>query len=52
MGFCYEELGRYEEAAALWSELAAELTARGLTVEAEFPAGQAKQCQRRQDGRQ
>ena len=52
MGFCYEELGRYEEAAALWSELAAELTARGLPVEAEFPARQAKQCQRRQDGRQ
>ena len=51
MGFCYEELGRYEEACGLWSELAAELTGRGLTVEAEFPARQAKLCREKMNGK-
>ncbi len=44
MAFCYEELGRYEDACRIWTELAAELTGRGLTVEAEFPTRQAKLC--------
>ena len=49
MGFCCEELGRYEDAEGIWKELAAELTGRGLTVEAEFPARQAKQCREKAD---
>lgn len=44
MAFCYEELEQYEDAERTWTGLAAELTGRGLMVEAEFPARQAKLC--------
>lgn len=49
MAFCCEELGRYEDAERIWTGLAVELTGRGLTVEAQFPARQAAAC--RQKGR-
>ena len=52
MAFCCEELGRYEDAERIWTGLAAELTGRGLTVEAEFPARQAKLCREKMGRKQ
>lgn len=47
MGFCYEELGQYGEAYAVWTELVKELDCRGLAVERAFPAGQAESCRKK-----
>lgn len=44
MGLCYEELGRYDEAYKVWTELTKELDRRGLVIEREFPAKQAEGC--------
>lgn len=44
MGFCHEELGRWQEAHRVWSELTRELDRRGLVIERQFPAAQADRC--------
>lgn len=49
MGFCHEELGNWEEAHRVWTELAWELDRRGQMVEREFPARQARECKRRME---
>lgn len=47
MGFCYEELGQFEKACKVWTELTKELDCRGLTIERQFPAGLAENCRKR-----
>lgn len=47
MGFCYEELGQPEKACKVWTELTRELDRRGLTIERNFPAELAENCQKR-----
>ena len=41
---CYEDLGEYEKAYKVWSELAEILLSKGYDVEAEMPKNQAKIC--------
>ncbi len=47
MGFCYEELERYQEAHDIWTELVRELDRRGLVIEREYPARMAENCLKR-----
>lgn len=47
MGFCHEELGQYDEAYKVWTELARELDRRGLSIERRFPAELAEKCLKR-----
>lgn len=47
MGFCYEELERYQDAHDIWTELVRELDRRGLVIEREYPARMAENCLRR-----
>lgn len=49
MAFCNEELGRFGEAEGIWTEIHDELIRRGLTVEAEFPAFQARKCREKKE---
>lgn len=44
MGFCYEELGQYQNAYHVWTELVRELNRRGWVIEREFPAKMAENC--------
>ena len=44
MGFCYEELGRYNEAYNVWKELVRELDCRGLIIEKKWPEEMAENC--------
>ena len=43
-GFCHEELGEYEKAYAIWTQLADRIRERGLTYETEFPLKLAEKC--------
>lgn len=47
MGFCYEELGRYEEAYNVWIDLVQELDSRGLVINREYPAKMAEKCKKK-----
>ena len=47
---CYEELGCWEEAYRIWTELVRELDRRGLVMEREFPARQAEIAMRNMNG--
>lgn len=47
MGFCYEELGQYENAYQVWRELRQELIDRGLTQEQKLPAEHMSLCEKR-----
>ena len=47
MGFCYEELEDYEQAAEVWEGIAEHLTARGFDVEANWPKEQARNCRQK-----
>ena len=47
MGFCYEELGKDAQAEQIWTALSAELEARGMKIEAEFPLQLAQKCRAR-----
>lgn len=49
-GLCYEELGCWEEAYRVWTELVRELDRRGLVMEREFPARQAEIALRNMNG--
>lgn len=42
MGFCHEELGQWEEAHRVWTELTRELDRRGNTIERDLPARRAE----------
>lgn len=44
MGFCYEELGQYQNAHNVWTELVRELDRRGLVIDRSFPAQMADNC--------
>lgn len=44
MGFCYEELGKYQNAYTVWTELVRELDHRGLVISREYPAQMAEKC--------
>ena len=44
LGFCYEELGQYQKAHNIWTELVRELDRRGLVIEREYPARMAENC--------
>lgn len=44
MGFCYEELGNFEQAASVWEDIADCLTAQGFDSETNFPREQARKC--------
>lgn len=46
MGFCYEELGQYDKAYKVWTELAKELDRRGLTIERKYPETLAENCRK------
>ena len=43
-GFCHEELGEYEKAYAIWTQLADWIRERGLTYGTEFPLKLAEKC--------
>lgn len=47
MGFCHEELGEYQKAYRVWTDLVRELDRRGLVIEREYPAGMAERCLKR-----
>lgn len=47
MGFCYEELEDYEQAAAVWEDIADSLAARGFDAEVNWPREQAKNCRKK-----
>ncbi len=47
MGFCYEELEDYEQAAEVWEGIAEHLTARGFDVEANWPKEQTRNCRQK-----
>ena len=47
MGFCYEELGKYQNAYTVWTELVRELDRRGLAINREYPARMAEKCARK-----
>lgn len=49
MGFCYEELEDYENAALVWERIAHHLTGRGFDVEANWPKEQARKCRQRME---
>lgn len=44
MGFCHEELGNYDKAHKVWTDLTKELDRRGLTIERKYPAELAENC--------
>lgn len=43
-GFCYEELGEYRKAYAMWCEIADSLKRDGYEAEVEFPQELARKC--------
>ncbi|MBQ8555287.1 MAG: helix-turn-helix transcriptional regulator [Clostridia bacterium] len=47
MAFCREELGEYGKAALLWEDIAHQLEARGLEIEAQWPQEMAEKCRNR-----
>ena len=42
--FCYEELGQYDKAYAIWNEIAEALDKEGLEYEAHDARDNAKRC--------
>ena len=50
MGFCWEELKDYGQAAEVWENIADNLTERGFDVEADWPRAQAKKCREKLKG--
>lgn len=44
MGFCYEELGDFENAGEIWTEIADSLAARGFEAEVDWPRQRAVYC--------
>ena len=50
MGFCYEELGEYEKAYEVWTQLADSLEQRGFESEVALPRSQAHKCHEKLSG--
>lgn len=46
-GFCHEELGNWEKAHRVWTELTRKLDSRGQVIERAFPASRAEICMRK-----
>lgn len=46
MAFCHEELGRFDVAYDVWTELTKELDRRGFPIERKYPAEMAENCRR------
>ena len=44
MGFCYEELGEYENAYEVWTQVADGLEQRGFQAEVNWPRSLARKC--------
>lgn len=44
MGFCYEELGEYEKACEVWTQIADGLEQRGFEAEVNWPRSLANKC--------
>ena len=44
MGFCYEELGEYEKAYEVWTQVADGLEQRGFQAEVNWPRSLARKC--------
>ena len=44
MGFCYEELGEYEKAYEIWTQIADGLEQRGFEAEVNWPRSLAHKC--------
>jgi hypothetical protein len=44
MGFCYEELGDYANAAAVFDRIADDLERRGFEAEVNLPRKLARKC--------
>ena len=49
MGFCYEELQDYENAAAMWSQIAEDLRRRGFESEVLWPRQRAEYCREKME---
>lgn len=49
MGFCYEELGRFDKAYDVWCGIVAELERRGFGPELEFPRSLARKCKEKME---
>ena len=47
MGFCYEELGEYEKACEVWTQIADGLEQRGFEAEVNWPRSLAQKCRER-----
>lgn len=47
MGFCYEEMGDYEKAYGIFSDIADSLSTRGFDAESHLPRTLASQCKER-----
>ena len=47
MGYCHEELGKYDAAYRVWTDLVRELDRRGLVIERENPAQMAEKCRKK-----
>lgn len=49
MGFCYEELGNYAQAAQMWEKIADDLARRGFEEEVNWPRSRARTCREKQN---
>ena len=49
MGFCYEELGRFDKAYEVWCGIVDELERRGFEAELAFPRSLAKKCKEKME---
>ena len=49
MGFCYEELGRFDKAYEVWCGVVEELERRGFEAELAFPRSLAKKCKEKME---
>ena len=47
IGFCYEELGQFDNAYQVWCDITKELDRRGMTIERKYPADLAENCRKR-----
>ena len=47
IGFCYEELGQFDNAYRVWCDITKELDRRGMTIERKYTADLAENCRKR-----
>ena len=47
MGFCYEEMGEWEKAYAIWQQLVEDCRREGLHIEMQYPLELAEKCAKR-----